>query len=450
MAIDDSHPARCLLEDERDHGDILLAPYPQRTAPEFANPGDSAWPSSVSPSLADQQITAVCRPLPLEAVPDCRIRIGTKTAATNSSGATTIDLSTLANGNHDVEFRAPDTSDAEMGPGFRPDASKARVWRLLTGKVEVQGGRIVSAEPAEFFVVNGNSLRVLLQPAWLKAPLAGARPGPVDSIIIHHTAGNLQSDLNTFLYGNRVSIHYLVAPNGDIYKLVMEDRKASHAGYSYWQGDENLNGTSIGIEMTHVSGQYPQMQIEATVALIEKLHKAFPSIPAERVIGHSDVGICDPISPNPCSPAAPKRLGRKSTDPGSTFPWEKIEQLGLGLQITPGTIFPNAFGSYFGLRPNGRLFLGDNDEAHRFGGEILDGVSGAVAELQNNLKSIGYHVGQVDGDFGRITEMALRMFNQHMFSGSRHGNNSAEGRLNLASAEMLKRVLGEVDAMLVS
>ena len=90
---------------------------------------------------------------------------------------------------------------------------------------------------------------------------------------------------------------------------------------------------------------------------------------------------------------------------------------------------------------------GDNDNAHRFGGEILNQVDGAVAELQTNLKTIGYYVGEVDGDFGRITEVALEMLNEHMFSGSRQGSNSSEGRLNFASAEMLKRVLGEVDGV---
>ena len=439
-----------LDEDERDESDILLDPNPARSEPQFANPDDIVPPEAGSVTAevaATQKVTVVCRPLPSEGVPNCSIRIGTKTATTNGSGNAAIDLSTLANGNHEAEFRAPDTSDAEMGPDFRPDPSKLRVWRSLTGSVEVQNGRIVSADPSDVLVVAGNRLRVRLQPAWLKSPLAGARPGPVDSIVIHHTAGNLEGDLSTFLYGNRVSIHYLVAPNGDVYKLVMEDRKASHAGYSHWQGDENLNGTSIGIEMTHRSGPYPQAQVDATVALVEKLHRAFPAIPAGRVIGHSDVGICEPTSDNPCMPAAPKRLGRKSSDPGSIFPWERIEQLGLGLQITPGTMPANAFGGYFGLRPNGRLASGDNDDAHRFGGEILNQVDGAVAELQTDLKTIGYYVGVVDGDFGRITEVALEMLNEHMFSGSRQGSNSGEGRLNFASAEMLKRVLGEVDGV---
>lgn len=451
MNGDSSHGGSLHLgEDERDASDILLDPNPLRSEPLFPDPESSAptGPGSVEGGAAGaQQITVVCRPLPSEGVPNCSIRIGTRTASTDASGNASIDLSTLASGTHQAEFRAPDTSDEEMGPDFRPDTSKPRVWRSLAGSVDVQDGRIVSADPSEALVVSGNRLRVRLQPAWLKAPLANARPGPVDSIIIHHTAGNLEGDLNTFLYSNTVSIHYLVAPSGDVYKLVMEDRRAAHAGFSHWQGDDMLNGTSIGIEMTHISGSYPQAQVDATVALVEKLHRAFPAIPAGRVIGHSDIATCEPTAPNPCSPAAPKRLGRKSTDPGSTFPWERIEQLGLGLQINPGTMSPDAFGGYFKLRPGGRLVSDDNDDAHRFGGEILSQVNGAVAELQRNLKTIGYYVGEVDGDFGRITEMALRMFNQHMFSGSRQGSNSSEGRLNFASAEMLKRVLGEVEGV---
>ena len=35
----------------------------------------------------------------------------------------------------------------------------------------------------------------------------------------------------------------------------------------------------------------------------------------------------------------------------------------------------------------------------------------------------------VDGDFGRITEVALEMLNENMFSGSRQGSNSGQGRL---------------------
>ena len=72
------------------------------------------------------------------------------------------------------------------------------------------------------------------------------------------------------------------------------------------------------------------------------------------------------------------------------------------------------------------------------------GVTGAVAELQRNLARIGYFCGAADGDFGLVTEMALKMFKQHMFSGSRQTSSGADGRLDLAAAQMLKHVLGEV------
>ena len=40
--------------------------------------------------------------------------------------------------------------------------------------------------------------------------------------------------------------------------------------------------------------------------------------------------------------------------------------------------------------------------------------------------------------------MALKMFKEHMFSGSRQTSGGASGRLDFAAAEMLKRVVGEV------
>ena len=427
-------------EDERDESEMLAQPDPPRSAPDFPNPDDDR----LLARAVSQRVSVVTRPLPAEGVPGCSIRIDTKMATTNQSGNADMDLSGLADGEYDAAFRAPDTSDAEMGPNFPPDPSKKRVWWSLNGRVTVQGRRIVAAKPPDVLVVGGNALRVKLQPAWLKAPIAGNRPAAVDMIVIHHTAGNLQGDLNTFLYENRVSIHYLVAPNGDVYKLVMEDRTAAHAGYSHWQGRDGMNGTSIGIEMTHRSGDYPVEQVDAVVGLLKKLHQAFPAVPAGRVIGHSDIGICEPSARDPCEPASPKRLGRKSGDPGFTFPWERIEQLGLSLQVMPGTVAANIFGGYFQVRPNGAIRRGDNDAAHRYGGEVLNGVTGAVAELQRNLARIGYFCGAADGDFGVVTEMALRMFKEHMFSGSRQTSGGADGRLDLVAAEMLKHVLGEV------
>ena len=186
-------------EDERDESEMLAQPHPPRSAPDFPNPDDDR----LFARAVSQRVSVVNRPLPAEGVPGCSIRIDTKMATTNQSGNADMDLSGLADGEYDAAFRAPDTSDAEMGPNFPPDPSKKRVWRSLNGRVTVQGGRIVAAKPPDVLVVGGNALRVKLQPAWLKAPIAGNRPAAVDMIVIHHTAGNLQGDLNTFLYGEQ-------------------------------------------------------------------------------------------------------------------------------------------------------------------------------------------------------------------------------------------------------
>ena len=123
-----------------------------------------------------------------------------------------------------------------------------------------------------------------------------------------------------------------------------------------------------------------------------------------------------------------KELKRKSGDPSSAFPWERLEALGLSLQIHAGTLEPDMFGGYFNLRPTGKLRTGDKDALHRYGGEILDDVSGAVRELQTNLRQIGYFC-PPDGDYGIITARALQMFQQHILSGSRKTDpqNSGEG-----------------------
>ena len=233
--------------DERDPAERLQDPHPEPMISPFARreqPFDEVGP------LAAGEIAVAClnRVLPDEGVPGCRIGIGAMSASANGQGDATLQVSGLADGEHDISVIAPHVSDMPVGPGFPVDTSKDRIWRPLRGTVHVENGRIVRAEPSDAFKLSGTRLTAHLRPVWLKVvrPVS-SRPQPPDMITIHHTASNLQSDLNTFLYAGTVSVHYLVGPDGSVYKLVDDAKTAAHAGFSAWQGDRAMNGRSIGI-----------------------------------------------------------------------------------------------------------------------------------------------------------------------------------------------------------
>jgi AmpD protein len=101
----------------------------------------------------------------------------------------------------------------------------------------------------------------------------------------------------------------LIARNGGITQFVPFDRKAWHAGQSCFQGRENCNEFSIGIELEGSDFEaFDDRQYEALSALTGRLMHAYSGLTADRIVGHSDI--------------AP---GRK-TDPGPHFNWERFRK----------------------------------------------------------------------------------------------------------------------------
>ncbi len=116
---------------------------------------------------------------------------------------------------------------------------------------------------------------------------------------------------------SQVSCHYVVVEDGAVLQLVDEERRAWHAGRSFWQGETDLNSASIGIEIVnggHDFGlpPFPGAQIDALVALCRDIIRRH-SIRAERILAHSDI--------------APSR----KRDPGERFPWKRLAEAGVGL-----------------------------------------------------------------------------------------------------------------------
>lgn len=143
-----------------------------------------------------------------------------------------------------------------------------------------------------------------------------------DAIVLHYTGMTSEEGALRWLCDPRsgVSAHYLVFEDGRIVAMVDEERRAWHAGESFWQGATDLNSRSIGIEITnpgHEHGycSFPDVQIAALIDLLDDI-RGRRSIPDARILAHSDI--------------APHR----KQDPGERFPWARLAAAGHG--VWPG------------------------------------------------------------------------------------------------------------------
>jgi N-acetylmuramoyl-L-alanine amidase len=153
----------------------------------------------------------------------------------------------------------------------------------------------------------------------LPSPNQDERDEKVDMLILHYTGMKTAAAAIERLRdaAAAVSSHYVVDEDGAVFRLVPEDRRAWHAGVSYWRGHAALNGRSIGIEIVNPGHEwgyrdFPVLQL-ATVCDLCLGILARHGIPARNVVGHSDV--------------APDR----KDDPGERFDWRALAENGVGL-----------------------------------------------------------------------------------------------------------------------
>ena len=137
----------------------------------------------------------------------------------------------------------------------------------------------------------------------------------VDMLVFHSTACAMDKALETY-DTCEVSPHYVIDTNGEIIQCVAEDKRAWHAGKSFWRGiDTDINSRSIGIELLHADlGQceFGQKQVEATIKLSHEII-ARHHIKPQNIVGHSDI--------------APLR----KPDPGKCFFWKTLADNNIGL-----------------------------------------------------------------------------------------------------------------------
>ncbi|GAB0115219.1 N-acetylmuramoyl-L-alanine amidase [Acidisoma sp. C75] len=153
------------------------------------------------------------------------------------------------------------------------------------------------------------------------SPNHDARPAgvPIDILVLHYTGMQSAAAALDRLCdpAAKVSSHYLVEEDGTLWQLVPEERRAWHAGVSFWRGHEDLNGRSIGVEIVNPGHEwgyrpFPPAQMAALARLAQGLLRRHP-IPPRNVVAHSDI--------------APDR----KEDPGELFDWPWLAAQGIGL-----------------------------------------------------------------------------------------------------------------------
>jgi N-acetylmuramoyl-L-alanine amidase len=125
-----------------------------------------------------------------------------------------------------------------------------------------------------------------------------------------------------------VSTHYIIDEEGRVIQLVDDDKVAYHAGKSYWRGQENLNESSLGIELqSKTLGQtaFSQKQIQSFKNLTQKLMQKY-NIPNENVVGHSDIAPTRKVDPGKMFPWRELQIGPKDVEQGDIH--QKLSQIG--------------------------------------------------------------------------------------------------------------------------
>ena len=134
----------------------------------------------------------------------------------------------------------------------------------------------------------------------------------IQLIIIHYTALSNSKEAISYLCTkeNKVSAHYLISQDGEIYYLVNERFRAWHAGQSYWQDIVDINSFSIGIELDYnpngKNNKFSSKMISSLKKLILKIKNKY-KVDKKNILAHSDI--------------APFR----KKDPGKYFPWKLLQ-----------------------------------------------------------------------------------------------------------------------------
>ena len=111
-------------------------------------------------------------------------------------------------------------------------------------------------------------------------------------IVLHTTEAPARGSL--IKLSERGEAHYCVTEDGSVYRIVDRDREAFHAGRSMWNGKEDVDKFSIGIECVgYHDKEMPLVQLYAIRDLVKEL-KSMYRLSDDKVVCHSNVAYGAP------------------------------------------------------------------------------------------------------------------------------------------------------------
>ncbi|MDB5721494.1 MAG: N-acetylmuramoyl-L-alanine amidase [Alphaproteobacteria bacterium] len=151
------------------------------------------------------------------------------------------------------------------------------------------------------------------------SPNFDERTLPITLLVLHYTGmPDAASAIKRLTEAeSKVSAHYVVAEDGQLLRLVAEEKRAWHAGRSWWRGIQDVNSASIGIEIVNPGHEFgyrpfPEEQMDSLIPLVADIVQRH-GIRPPNVVGHSDI--------------APAR----KDDPGELFDWGRLAKVGLAV-----------------------------------------------------------------------------------------------------------------------
>ncbi|MRI33128.1 N-acetylmuramoyl-L-alanine amidase [Endozoicomonas sp. OPT23] len=149
---------------------------------------------------------------------------------------------------------------------------------------------------------------------------------PVEYLVLHYTAVDLQETLQIFTTEGGVSAHLVIDVDGTAHELVDclqgKAHRAWHAGVSRWHEREAFNDFAIGIELVNYNGNifpYTDAQYDSLFEIVQQLQALYPALnDPERILGHEQIAGF-----------------RGKADPGICFDWHRFYQ-----HVCPNQMYP--------------------------------------------------------------------------------------------------------------